>query len=100
MRSLTLPAGLSDSTLASTVAPSGLGMRLSLTSGVPPIRSRTDSATFGRALGDLFCVMARNPIGNADSRPKKYAPTVSDVIHRARRPPLFLRPAPEILEGQ
>src|SRR6185503_7637816 len=71
MRSLTLPAGLSDSALASTVAPSGFGMRLSLTSGVPPISSRTDAATRGRPLDDLFWVMARNPIGNADSRRKK-----------------------------
>src|SRR6187397_1529669 len=73
MRSLTLPAGLRDSALASTVAPSGFGMRLSLTSGVPPISSRTDAATRGRPLDDLFWVMARNPIGNADSRRKKNA---------------------------
>src|SRR6185295_16350719 len=66
-----LPAGLRDSILASTVAPSGFGMRLSVTSGVPPISSSTDAATRGRPLDDLFWVMARNRVGNADSRRKK-----------------------------
>src|SRR4029453_10277744 len=101
MRSLTLPAGLRDSILASTVAPSGFGMRLSLTSGVPPISSSTDAATRGRPLDDLFWVMARNPIGNADSRRKKMQRgNHSDVIHRPRRPPLLLGPALEIFQGQ
>src|SRR5262245_33494167 len=98
MRSLTLPAGLRDSTLARTVAPSLFGIRLSLTSGVPPIRSRTDAATRGRPLDERFWVMDRNPIGNADSRVKNVRR--SDVVHRPGRAPLFLGPAFQILQGQ
>src|SRR5712692_5611332 len=48
MRSLTLPPGLSDSTFASTVAPSGLGRRLRRTIGVCPMSSRTLVAIGGR----------------------------------------------------
>ncbi len=49
MRSLTLPPGLSDSSLASTMAPPAFGMRLRRTSGVPPTSSSTEPAIFGRA---------------------------------------------------
>src|SRR5215470_10466271 len=47
MRSLTLPPGLSDSTLAATTAPPGFGRRLSRTIGVWPTSSSTDFAIFG-----------------------------------------------------
>src|SRR5579885_596265 len=45
MRSLTLPAGLSDSSLPSTVALRGPGSRFSRTSGVLPTSSSTEPAT-------------------------------------------------------
>src|SRR2546425_937721 len=43
IRSLTLPPGLRDSTLATTAAPPGLGSLRRRTSGVLPIRSSTES---------------------------------------------------------
>src|ERR1051325_8016482 len=46
MRSLTEPPGLNDSTLAQTCASFFPGSALSLTTGVEPIRSRTDLAPF------------------------------------------------------
>src|SRR4030042_4718906 len=46
MRSLTLPAGLSDSILATTSAQPSRTRRLSRTMGVPPIRLSTVSAMF------------------------------------------------------
>src|SRR3989304_2933648 len=46
MRSLTLPAGFIDSTLATTSAQSGWTTRFSRTIGVPPTRSSTVSAIF------------------------------------------------------
>src|SRR5882724_1877745 len=64
MRSLTLPPGLSDSSLASTVAPPGLGMRLRRTSGVPPTRSSTEPAIFGRAGAVARLVVMVSPSRN------------------------------------
>src|SRR6266545_872402 len=46
MRSLTEPPGLKDSILAQTSASLIPGRALSLTTGVEPIRSRTDRAPF------------------------------------------------------
>ena len=46
MRSLTLPPGLNDSSLPTTVAPVLSEMPRSFTSGVPPIRAVMSSAIF------------------------------------------------------
>src|SRR5262245_21365430 len=62
MRSLPLPPGLMDSSLATTSAPPGFGSRLSRTRGVRPISSRTVDATRGRIITS----------------------SLSDVVHRPR----------------
>src|SRR5919106_719132 len=56
IRSLTLPPGFSDSSLATTLAPPGRGSRFRRTIGVWPISSSTDDAVFdlGDRLADLF----------------------------------------------
>src|SRR3989338_7831919 len=72
IRSLTLPPGLSDSIFASTVAPSALARRLSLTSGVPPPTSSTEPAIRARPPPPgRFCPMA----------PMRPGRRPSDVVH-------------------
>src|SRR5215510_7661554 len=73
MRSFTLPAGLSDSILATTAAPPARGRRRRRTIGVPPIRSSTESAIGLRMfLTDLGCRHQRRHL---------------DVVHGARAAP-------------
>src|SRR5579864_1546935 len=96
IRSFTLPPGLSDSILASTVAPPGFGTRFSRTSGVAPISSRTEPAVRGRAgAAALLVVMARSCPGRAGVGWRR-----SDVIHGAGgTAPLGGTPA-QVLEGR
>src|SRR5512143_2792765 len=80
IRSFTLPPGLSDSILASTVAPPGFGIRFSRTSGVAPISSSTEPAVRGRAgAAALLVVMARSCPGRAGVGCRR-----SDVVHGTR----------------
>src|SRR5262249_50848707 len=98
IRSFTLPAGLSDSILPRIVAPPGWGTRLSRTIGVAPTRSSTDAAMRGRPLCPARSpVMARNPIGNRESRPRKKAGG-SDVVHRPRGAAPLLRATAQVLD--
>src|SRR5262245_55783647 len=61
MRSLTLPPGLTDSSLATTSAPPAFGSRLSRTSGVRPISSRTVDATRGRIITSSLSDVVHRP---------------------------------------
>src|SRR5688572_21067891 len=76
MRSFTLPPGLRDSTLASTVAEPSRGSRRRRTSGVPPIRSSTESAILS------------------------FFMSASDMVHGLRGAPALERPRHEVAEGE
>src|SRR5579859_121849 len=82
MRSLTLPAGLSDSSLPSTAALRGPGNRFSRTSGVLPTRSSTESAT--------------HVVRTAAAPPVSFTSTVRFMRQQPRRPSsrYFLFPVP------
>ena len=73
MRSLTLPPGLSDSTLAATIAPPGFGSRFSRTIGVRPTSSRTDFAIFGV----VICGTSAARRSGARPRERARSPNVS-----------------------
>src|SRR4029453_18128119 len=95
MRSFTLPPGLSDSSLPSTVAPPGRGMWFSPPSGVAPIRSSTEPATRGRLNRPVvvFSIIVLSLSETLVPWQKK-----SNVIHRPRDAAPLLRPLPQILE--
>src|SRR5512144_1588056 len=96
IRSFTLPPGLSDSILASTVAPPGFGIRFSRTRGVAPINSSTEPAVRGRDGAAAFLVvMARSCPGRAGVGWGR-----SDVVHgTGGAAPLVGAPA-QVLEGR
>src|SRR4029453_9172508 len=95
MRSFTLPPGLSDSSLPSTVAPPGRGMWFSRTSGVAPISSSTEPATRGRLNRPVvvFSIIVLSLSETLVPWQKK-----SNVIHRPRDAAPLLRPLPQVLE--
>src|ERR1700730_12464731 len=94
IRSLTLPPGLSDSILASTVAPPAFGMRLSRTSGVAPISSRTEPASRGRVGAIAFLVV----MGESCRSEPVSGVEWSDVVHGAGRAAPLVGATAQILE--
>src|SRR5262245_5612907 len=95
MRSFTLPPGLSDSSLPSTVAPPGRGRWFSRTRGVAPISSNTEPATRGRVNRPVvvFSIIVLSLSETPFPRQKKL-----DVIHRPRDAAPLFRALPQILE--
>src|SRR4029453_12442228 len=95
MRSFTLPPGLSDSSLPSTVAPPGRGMWFSRTRGVAPISSSTEPATRGRVSRPVvvFSIIVVSLSETSFPWQKKL-----DVIHGPRDAAPLFRALPQVLE--
>src|SRR6266481_5297111 len=95
MRSLTLPPGLSDSTLAATTAPPGLGSRFRRTIGVRPTSSSTDFAIFGTLICGTSAAPrygARGEVAEAElvdhlrDRARDLVPELGQIVALARAP--------------
>src|SRR2546425_12824858 len=93
MRSLTLPPGLRDSTLAATAAPPGLGSLRRRTSGVPPISSSTEAWI---VMGPSIYMLASDGRAPAPRRPA--ARTSSDVVHGPRAAAALARTRDQLTE--
>src|SRR6185369_11344017 len=94
MRSFTLPPGLSDSSLPSTVAPPGRGMWFSRTNGVAPISSSTEPTTRGRVNRPIVLSIIVLFLSETSVPWQKKL----DVIHGPCDAAPLLRPLPQILE--